>query len=132
MNLSLRMNKEVIGISLLVIADAAAFISANNPSMMTTRTFTTAGGNKAENVRGDITLGLKIATAETVLVALGASLVVDSGWPLLTAVAYLASKWWLYVWALNHPHDSAEPMDNQSGSSYPSSMFGMSGMLSVN
>jgi hypothetical protein len=108
-----RMDATVLGMSLLTIADAAAFWSANNPSFMTVRSFTTAGGNKAETVRTDIKIGSLFGTGETVVVGFGAALISRSWWPLVLPGAYLALKWAQYRWALDHPHGHAETIADQ-------------------
>lgn len=107
------LNAEVLGLSLLTIADAAGFWSANNPSFMTTRSFTTAGGNKADTVREDITIGGVKAVVETVLVGFGAALVVKSWWPLLVPIVYMVVQWCFFAWALRNPHGHADSIGAQ-------------------
>lgn len=104
---------EVVGISLLAIADAAAFWSANNPSFMTTRSFRTAGGNKAENVAKDIRIGGTKATIETALVAAGAALITDSWLPFILPMLYIGIQWLMFEWALANPHGEVETIADQ-------------------
>lgn len=103
--LSWKLNAEIAGMTLLTIADASSFWSANNPSFMTVRTFRTAGGKKADDTRKDIYIGSAKATAETIIVGYGACLLTKSWWPLAAPLAYIAFDWWFYEWALRHPHD---------------------------
>jgi hypothetical protein len=102
------MSAEILGMSLLTIADGAAFWSANNPSFMTTRSFTTAGGNKAETIREDIRIGGVKAVIETALVGFGAALILSSWWPLLLPMVYMVVQWLFFAWALKNPHGHAE------------------------
>lgn len=110
------MNADVLGMSLLTIADAAAFWSANNPSFMTTRSFTTAGGNKAETVQTDIVIGGVKGTIETAIVGFGAALVTRSWWPFLFPLAYMIVQWLFFLWALRHPHGHASTIADQTAS----------------
>lgn len=93
------------GLALLTIADASSFISANNPSIFfTTRAFSTQGGNKLDNAKEDIRLGVGKAIIETTIVGYGAVLITGSWWPLVIPLAYCAIDWAAYEWALAHPH----------------------------
>lgn len=106
--LSWTMNATVLGLALLVIADASSFWSANNPSLMTERTFTTKGGKKASDTTTDIQIGGVKAIVESIIVGIGASLVVGSFWPWAAQGVYMATNWPYHHWALTHPHGDTD------------------------
>lgn len=108
------MNPTILGISLLTIADASSFWSANNPSFFTVRTFTTKGDQQAEHARTDIYAGGAKATVETVAIGFGGAFVTKSWWPLAIPLAYMGICWAWYKWALDNPHPTAEPMADQT------------------
>jgi hypothetical protein len=108
------MNATVLGLALLVIADASSFWSANNPSFMTERTFTTTGGKKAADTTMDIQIGGVKAIIESALVGIGASLVVGSFWPWAAQGIYMVSNWPYHQWGLTHPHGDTD-IANQAG-----------------
>jgi hypothetical protein len=111
---SWKMNPTILGIALLTIADASSFWSANNPSFFTVRHFTTQGDQKAADTRTDIYAGGAKATVETVIVGFGGVLITKSWWPLAAPLAYMGICWAWYKWALDNPHDNAEPIADQS------------------
>lgn len=112
-DISWRMDATILGITLLIIADASSFWSANNPSFFTVRTFTTESEEKARNTKTDIRAGGGKATIETAIVGYGACLVTRSWWPLAAALGYMAVDWAWYEWAMKHPHSSSVGMAEQ-------------------
>jgi hypothetical protein len=109
------MNPTILATSLLVIADASSFWSANNPSFMTERRFTTESEQTAAETKIDIRAGGAKAVVESVIVGYGASIVVKSWWPLAVPLGYLTINWIWHEWAMSHPHPTGESMSNQAG-----------------
>lgn len=100
------MDSEVAGISALVAADAAAFLSAFNPSLFTIRAFSNSwGGNET---KGDIYRGIALGAALTLITGFGGSAVTRSWWPLLSAVLVLGFIALAYQWALSNPRGGPE------------------------
>src|SRR5690348_6385195 len=96
-----RMDSEIAGISALVAADAAAYLSAFNPSIFTIRSFANSwGGNET---KGDIRRGVALGAVLTLITGLGGSAVTRSYWPLLAAVVTLGFIAVTYEWALANP-----------------------------
>lgn len=114
-NITWRMNPTILGITLLIIADASSFWSANNPSFFTVRTFTTESAQKAKDTKTDIRAGGAKATIETVIVGYGSALVTKSWWPLAGALGYMVVDWVWYEWAMQHPHANNKGMAEQEG-----------------
>jgi hypothetical protein len=110
-----RMDATILGIALLIIADASSFWSANNPSFFTVRHFTTESEEKAQTTKTDIRAGGGKATIETVIVGYGAVLVTRSWWPLASALSYMAVDWVWYEWAMQHPHANTTGIAQQEG-----------------
>lgn len=102
--LSWKLNSEIIGITALVMGDAAAFWSANNPSVFTVRAFRRKGGKEAEQTKRDIRLGGAAGSLLALMVGAGGSLVTKSWWPLAGSAAILAFQWTLWEWAIKNPH----------------------------
>ena len=96
-----RVDSEVAGIAALVAADAAAYLSAFNPSLFTIRTFNTGWGG--EETKGDIYRGLVLGAGLTLITGFGGSSVTRSWWPLISAVAVLLVIALAYQWALSNP-----------------------------
>lgn len=109
-----KLDPTIAGLALLTIADASSFWSANNPSFFTVRHFTTQGDQKASDTRNDIHIGSLKATAETVIIGMGAVLITKSWWPIAAPMAYIALDWMFYEWAMNHPHANNENIATQS------------------
>ena len=109
------MNPTILGITLLIIADASSFWSANNPSFFTVRHFTTESAERAETTKTDIRAGGGKATLETLIVGYGAALVTSSWWPLASALGYMAIDWAWYEWAMQHPHPKTKGIAEQEG-----------------
>jgi hypothetical protein len=114
-NITWRMNPTILGITLLIIADASSFWSANNPSFFTVRHFTTESEEKAKTTKTDIRAGGGKATVETAIVGYGAALVTRSWWPLAAALGYMAVDWAWYEWAMKHPHGNTKGIAEQEG-----------------
>jgi hypothetical protein len=95
---------EAVGLSLLIIADASSFWSANNPSGFTIRSFSTEGGDKHDQAATDIQIGGVKAIVESAVVAIGASVLTGSYLPWFAQAAYLAVDWVYFDWALRTPH----------------------------
>jgi hypothetical protein len=94
-----------VALSLLIIADASSFWSANNPSGFTIRSFSTEGGEKHDQAATDIQIGGVKAIVESAVVAIGASVLTGSYLPWASQAAYLAVDWLYFDWALRNPHD---------------------------
>lgn len=112
-NITWRMNPTILGITLLIIADASSFWSANNPSFFTVRHFTTESEEKARTTKVDIRAGGGKATLETAVVGYGAALVTKSWWPLAAALGYMGIDWMWYEWAMKHPHANSKGIAEQ-------------------
>jgi hypothetical protein len=102
------MDSEVAGISALVAADAAAFLSGVNPSMFTIRQFSTSkpGVDSAETA-GDIRRGMVIGSALALTAAFGGSAVTRSWWPVAATVFTLLILCLSYEWALRNPRGTS-------------------------
>lgn len=111
--LTWKLDPETFGVAALCAGDAFAAWSANNPSLMTTRTFRTKGGVDAKNVANDIILGGLAGTGVALLVGLGGSLITGSWWPLVFTAAMLGYEWLLYAWALQNPHNNRRSIADQ-------------------
>jgi len=98
---SWRVDGEVAGISALVAADAAAYLSAFNPSIFTIRSFANSWGGT--ETRGDIRRGVALGAVLTFVTGFGGSAVTRSWWPLLAAVVTLGFIALTYEWALANP-----------------------------
>ena len=95
------MDSETAGVAALVAADAAAFLSAFNPSIFTIRRF--AGEWGGDGARGDIFRGVGLGAALTLLVAFGGSAVTESYVPMAAALLVLLVIAAAYWWALENP-----------------------------
>ena len=115
---SWKLTAEVFGVTALVMGDAAAFWSANNPSVMTVRTFRRKGGEEAEHTARDIRMGGGIATLWMLLVGFGGSAVTKSWWPLAGAVGAGAVQWAVWEWAIRNPHGITGDMASQQSSGF--------------
>lgn len=118
MNWTWALTAEVFGVTALVMGDAAAFWSANNPSVMTVRTFRRKGGKEAEHTASDIRMGGLIATAWMLLVGFGGSAVTKSWWPLAGAVGAGVVQWCVWEWAIANPHGITGGMAEQQASGF--------------
>ena len=95
---------ETAGVTALVAADAAAFMSAFNPSIFTIRSFASDwGGDQQDETRGDIYRGIALGSALTLLTAIGGSAVTKSWWPTVAALFTLTVIALAYRWALDNP-----------------------------
>lgn len=124
-----KLDAEIIGITALVMGDAAAFWSANNPSVFTVRAFRRKGGRQAEQTKRDIRLGGMAGSGLALFVAFGGTLVTKSWWPLAGAAAILVFQWTLWEWAMSNPHDKTSDITD-GGSSQGSGVIPGLGMLS--
>jgi hypothetical protein len=99
---------EVVGIAILVAADAAAFLSGTNPSLFTIRTFRSSkvSAIDQQNTRHDIQIGTVIGSVMAVGAGFGGSLVTKSWLPLAAAIGALIILDGAYMWALANPHDT--------------------------
>lgn len=96
------MDGEVAGISALVAADAAAFLSGVNPSLFTIRRFAGEWASQ-DDTRDDIMRGMVIGSALALLAAFGGSAVTRSWWPIAATVFTLVVLDGAYLWALDNP-----------------------------
>jgi hypothetical protein len=118
MNWTWKLTAEIFGVTALVMGDAAAFWSANNPSLMTVRTFRRKGGKEAEHTARDIRVGGLIATGWILLVGYGGSAVTKSWWPLAGAVAAGAVQWLVWEWGIRNPHGLTSGMADPQNLGY--------------
>jgi hypothetical protein len=103
------MDSEIAGISALVAADAAAYMSAFNPSIFTIRTFRQAKlGASADETAADIRRGMVLGGILTVVTGFGGSAVTTSWWPFLTAMLTLAFLVAAYEWAIRNPRGQSD------------------------
>lgn len=112
MNLKWQWTPALGGITLLTMGDAAAFMSAFNPSIFTIRTFR-SDSQQAGSTAQDIYIGIALAAGMSALVAIGAAMAAESWWPIVGTVAAEAVILAAYTWALQHPHTDAKPMNQQ-------------------
>jgi hypothetical protein len=97
------MTAGVVGISVLAAGDAANFYSGMLPSLFTIRSdFFDGQGHRTGNVKG-IRVGEVAATAMSLTVAVGASLVVNNWLPVVVTGATCAVLVAFYEWALRNP-----------------------------
>ena len=116
MDITWRMDATILGISLLTVADASSFVSANNPSFLTTRRFAGNTTQVKQETAQDIHLGLGKATLETIAIGFGGALVTKSWWPLALPIAYMALQLGWFRWALANPHPKSPDIgSNQIG-----------------
>lgn len=113
-NWTWKLTAEAFGVTALVMGDAAAFWSANNPSVMTVRAFRRRDGEEADATARDIRLGGLIASGWIILVGLGGSMVTKSWWPLLGAAGAGAVQWYVWEWAIRNPRGSSGIADQQN------------------
>jgi hypothetical protein len=111
---SWKLDAPTLGIAFLIMGDAAAFWSANNPSVFTVRAFRRKGGDEARQTARDIRIGGLAGTGLAVAVGFGGSLVTKSYWPLTAAIGVIAFQWALWEWAIAHPHGNATDIASQS------------------
>jgi len=109
-----QLNAEAFGVTALVMGDAAAFWSANNPSVMTVRAFRRKDGEEADATARDIRLGGAVASGWIVLVGVGGSAVTKSWWPLVGALAAGAVQWVVWEWAIRNPRGRSGIADKQN------------------
>lgn len=122
--LSWKLDVPIFGVAALVAGDAAAFWSANNPSIFTTRSFRSKHGIEAENTAEDIRLGGMFGTMLAVLVAVGGAIVAGQHerggrrltvnvWPLIAVAIVLVFQWAVYEWSLANPHGLRQSIADQ-------------------
>ena len=99
-----KVDGEIVGLTALVAADVAAFLSGMNPSFFTMRAFADQGGEKAENTKKDVRIGSTVGALLALTAGFGASLVSDSWWPLAASAVTLAIIIGAYEYAINNPH----------------------------
>ena len=100
-----RMDSEIAGISALVAADAAAYLSAFNPSLFTIRSFSNSWGG--QETAGDIRRGVALGAVLTLVTGFGGSAVTRSWWPFLSAIVVIGFIAFAYEWALANPREAA-------------------------
>jgi hypothetical protein len=104
---SWKLDSETAGISALVAADAASFMSAFNPSLFTIRAFRSVNDPVVQQqTAGDLYRGMALGAALTLVVGFGGSAVTGSWWPILAAILTLAVLVSAYRWAINTPRGS--------------------------
>lgn len=106
------LDAETLGIAFLIMGDAAAFWSANNPSVFTVRHFrrNEAGDSESSQTARDIRIGGLAGTGLAIVVGFGGSLVTKSWWPVTAALAVIGFQWALWEWAIDNPHSDAKAM----------------------
>lgn len=97
-----RLSPEIAGITALVAADAASFLSGLNPSIFTIRAFAKSWA-QADETRADILRGMAIGSALAIAVGIGGSLVTRSYWPLFGTLVTLSVLDATYAWAIANP-----------------------------
>jgi hypothetical protein len=103
-----KMDSEIAGISALVAADAAAYMSAFCPSLFTIRAFrSTRNLTDHDETAGDIYRGMALGAALTLVTGFGGAAVTGSYWPLAISIVVLGVLIGAYVWALENPRGSA-------------------------
>jgi hypothetical protein len=107
------MSTEIAAACGLMVADVSSFCSANNPSFFTFRSFSTAGGNKADDADEDMKIGIAKAALETFVLGLALSAIFHSWWIFVAGLVYLIFTFLFYRWALAHPHESAVDIAGQ-------------------
>jgi hypothetical protein len=101
---SWKLDSETAGISALVAADAASFMSAFNPSLFTIRAFrSSADPTAAAATATDLYRGMALGALLTLVVGFGGSAITGSWWPFLAAIVTLAVLCGAYGWAINNP-----------------------------
>src|SRR5438105_14279107 len=106
------LDAETLGIAFLIMGDAAAFWSANNPSVFTVRAFRRKGGSEADQTATDIRIGGLAGTSLAIIVGFGGSLITKSWWPLAAATAVIGFQWFLWEWAIANPHSNSQGITN--------------------
>lgn len=107
-DISWKMDSVILGITLLIIADASSFWSANNPSGFTERRFAGEGGMVEDETKVDILyLGGGKAMVETLIVGYGGALVTGSWWPLASGMIYQAANYLWHKWHIENPHPTS-------------------------
>lgn len=109
-----KLTAEAFGVTALVMGDAAAFWSANNPSVMTVRAFRRKDGAEADATARDIRFGGIIASGWIILVGLGGSMVTKSWWPLVGALGAGSVQWIVWEWAMANPRGVGGIADQQN------------------
>ena len=104
---------ETMGITALTIGDAWAAFSAMNPSMFTTKAFGRKGGTEGELTKRDLRLGAAIGTGMAGVVAVGASMVTNSWWPLVGTLAACAAQWLVLEHSLRNPWGTGDAISQQ-------------------
>lgn len=108
-----KLDPETLGIAFLIMGDAAAFWSANNPSVFTVRHFRRNEDAEAKQTAHDIRIGGLAGTGLAILVGFGGSLVTKSWWPITAAIGVIGFQWVMWEWAIANPHSDAVGMANQ-------------------
>ena len=93
---------EIMGLSALAAGDAAAFLSGVNPSLFTIRKFRGEWAS-TEHTAVDIHTGMILGNALAAMIALGATYVSGSWWPLVFTMFAALVLDLAYEWALRSP-----------------------------
>lgn len=96
-------NPETMGITALTIGDAWAAFSAQNPSLFTMKAFGRKGGEEGELTKRDLRMGALIGTGMALVVAVGASMVTRSWWPVIGTGAACGVQWLVLEHAVANP-----------------------------
>jgi hypothetical protein len=108
------MDNVVMGLTLMAAADTSNFLSAACPSFMTARTFSSAGSQAMKDGSArDLRIGMCAASALSLAMATGATLVTKSWWPLAATVAFMLPQMGLIEYAIRNPRPYAKSMAAQ-------------------
>ncbi len=96
------------GLFILAIGETPNYFAGLLPSWMTIRRF-------ASDERDVSTLktGLVVGSAFSLVVGIGTAFIAGTIWPLLGVVAGIVFLVAGYLWAINHPHEDAQPINAQ-------------------
>lgn len=106
-------NAEVAGITALTIGDAWAAFSAQNPSLFTMKAFGRKGGTEADLSKRDLRTGAAIGCGMALVVAVGASMVTKSWWPVMGTAAACGMQWAVLEHALRNPWGTGQSIQHQ-------------------
>lgn len=120
--LTSRWDVAVAAATLSSLVAASSFWGANNPGYYQVRRM----NQQDMYSKADLRIGGCKGTFEATLVALGASMITKSYWPLVACESYIALHWGLYNWAFRSMPDEVplrsffapETTDNGEGDYY--------------
>lgn len=99
-----RMDVETAGLAALVVGDVFSTLAGVNPSVFTIRAFRSDYAH-ADKTAGDIHIGMVFGSVVSMVVALGATLVARSWWPVAIGAGAVTAADLMYEWAVRNPHN---------------------------